>query len=69
MKFIRIDGNALMYFFKRRFNRVSKLICIEQVAEFLHDGMVVMFGGFLGVGTPEEIIQVIIDNGVSNIWI
>ncbi len=46
---------------------MSKLICIEQVAEFLHDDMVVMFGGFLGIGTPEEIIQVMIDNGVSNI--
>lgn len=46
---------------------MSKLICIEQVAEFLYDGMVVMFGGFLGVGTPEEIIQVMIDNSVSNI--
>ena len=46
---------------------MSKLICIEQVAEFLHDGMVVMFGGFLGVGTPEKIIQVIIDSGVGGI--
>ncbi|SFL96167.1 acetate CoA-transferase subunit alpha [Pelosinus propionicus] len=46
---------------------MSKLICIEQVAEFLYDGMVAMFGGFLGVGTPEEIIQVMIDNSVSNI--
>jgi len=46
---------------------MPKSICIEQVAEFLHDGMVVMFGGFLGVGTPEKIIQVIIDSGVGGI--
>ncbi len=46
---------------------MEKSICIEQVTEFLHDGMVVMFGGFLGVGTPEGIIQVIIDSGVGDI--
>lgn len=46
---------------------MSKLINIDQVAESLHNGMVVMFGGFLGVGTPEGIIQVIIDSGVGDI--
>lgn len=46
---------------------MSKLINIDQVAESLHNGMVVMFGGFLGVGTPEGIIQVIINSGVGDI--
>lgn len=46
---------------------MSKLINIDQVAESFHDGMVVMFGGFLGVGTPEGIIQVIIDSGLRDI--
>ncbi|MBP2627643.1 MAG: atoD 5 [Firmicutes bacterium] len=46
---------------------MSKLIGIDQVAEFLHDGMVVMVGGFLGVGTPDNIIQVIIDSDVNDI--
>lgn len=46
---------------------MSKLINVDQVTEILHDGMVVMIGGFLGVGTPDKIIQVIIDSGVSDI--
>lgn len=46
---------------------MSKLINIDQLAENLHDGMVVMFGGFLGVGTPERIIQVIIDSGIGDL--
>lgn len=45
---------------------MNKLINIDQVAESLHSGMVVMVGGFLGVGTPENIIQVMIDSGIGD---
>ena len=45
---------------------MSKVIKIDQVAENLHGGMVVMVGGFLGVGTPENIIQVMIDSGIGD---
>lgn len=48
---------------------MSKLIEIEQVTEYFHDGMVVMIGGFLGVGTPEKIIQIIMDHGVKDITV
>ena len=45
---------------------MNKLINIDQVAESLHSGMVVMVGGFLGVGTQENIIQVMIDSGIGD---
>lgn len=46
---------------------MSKVINIDQLAEHLHSDMVVMVGGFLGVGTPETIVQFMADSSVGDI--
>ena len=35
----------------------NKVIELEQVAQLVKEGDVVMYGGFLGVGTPESIVD------------
>lgn len=45
----------------------SKRLEIEQVASFLRDGMTIMYGGFMGNGTPPRIMQAILDSGVKDL--
>ncbi|MCL2589841.1 MAG: 3-oxoacid CoA-transferase subunit A [Betaproteobacteria bacterium] len=45
----------------------SKRLEIEQVASFLRDGMVIMYGGFMGNGTPARLMQAILDSGVKDL--
>lgn len=45
----------------------SKQVSISQVSEYLKDGMTIMIGGFLGVGTPSNLVQAILDKGVNDI--
>ncbi|MCL1860471.1 MAG: acetyl-CoA--acetoacetyl-CoA transferase subunit alpha [Proteobacteria bacterium] len=45
----------------------SKRLEIEQVASFLRDGMTIMYGGFMGNGTPLRIVQAILDSGVKDL--
>jgi len=40
---------------------------IQQVSEYFKDGMTVMVGGFLAVGTPERLVNAIIDKGIKDI--
>lgn len=46
---------------------MNKLVSIETAIDLIEDGMTVMFGGFLGVGTPEKIIDALIKKNVKNI--
>lgn len=46
---------------------INKLTKIEELAEILHDDSVVMVGGFLGTGTPENLVQLMIDRKVAGI--
>lgn len=46
---------------------MNKVITSEQAAEFLYDGMIVMVGGFLGVGSPEMMTLAMIDKNVCDI--
>lgn len=46
---------------------MNKMISIEAAADLIKDGMTVMFGGFLGVGTPEKIIDALIQKNVKDI--
>lgn len=39
----------------------NKQVSIEQVSEFFKDGMTIMIGGFLAVGTPDTLIQAILE--------
>jgi len=45
----------------------NKLINLETFKECLKDGMTIMFGGFMGVGTPEKLVAAIIDSGIKNL--
>lgn len=40
---------------------VNKQASIEQISQYFKDGMTVMVGGFLGVGTPDQLVQIMID--------
>ena len=45
----------------------NKQASIEQVAGHLKDGMTIMVGGFLAVGSPEKLIQALIDHKIQNL--
>ncbi len=47
----------------------QKKLALENVADHLRDGMTIMFGGFMGVGTPEKLVQAILDSGVKDLTI
>lgn len=47
----------------------NKLITLEKALELIKDGDVVMYGGFLGVGSPESIIDGIVDKKINNLTI
>ena len=48
---------------------MNKKLEIGDVTKHLRDGMSIMFGGFKGVGTPERLVQAILDSGVKNLTI
>ncbi|MBP3040251.1 acetate CoA-transferase subunit alpha [Bacillaceae bacterium Marseille-Q3522] len=48
---------------------MSKVISKKELDPFFHDGMTIMVGGFLGVGTPHSLIDVIMELGVKDITI
>jgi acetate CoA/acetoacetate CoA-transferase alpha subunit len=48
---------------------VKKVMTIQEAASHIKDGMTVMIGGFLAVGTPETMIDEIIKNGVKNLTV
>lgn len=50
-------------------SKSSKLINCEQLRSHFRDGMSIMFGGFMGVGTPPRIIKEILDSGVKNLTV
>jgi len=45
----------------------AKLATISEVAKKFHDGMSIMVGGFMGIGTPAGLVQAVLDKGVTNI--
>ncbi|MFZ5951136.1 MAG: acetate CoA-transferase subunit alpha [Candidatus Rifleibacteriota bacterium] len=47
----------------------NKLISKKQFADLLKDDMVLMVGGFLGCGSPEALIDIIIEKRVKNLTI
>lgn len=44
---------------------MNKQITLEQAVEKVQDGMTIMFGGFLGVGSATQIIDAIVEKGVK----
>ncbi len=48
---------------------MSKVISIDEVKKQFKDGMTLMIGGFLGAGTPEPLIDTLIEMSVQNLTI
>lgn len=46
---------------------MNKVISLEQAVSLVKDGDVVMIGGFLGVGTPERIIDALVAKGTKDL--
>jgi len=46
---------------------MKKLISVEEAAKLVKDGMTIMVGGFLGVGSPERILKELIKSNVKNL--
>ena len=47
----------------------NKLVSMEEAVPHVKDGMTVFIGGFLGVGTPEKIIDALIAKGVKDLTV
>jgi len=48
---------------------MNKVVDIEKFTDKIKDGMTIMIGGFLGNGTPETLIDAIVEKGVKNLTI
>lgn len=48
---------------------MSKVTAINQVLESVQDGMILMIGGFLGVGTPEALVDALVAGGTKNLTV
>lgn len=48
---------------------MNKLISVEEAVDKVKDGMTLMIGGFLGVGTPETIVDALVAKNVKNLTI
>jgi acetate CoA/acetoacetate CoA-transferase alpha subunit len=53
----------------REVRLVSKVITLNEAMRYIKDGMTIMVGGFMGVGTPENLIDAIVDKGIKNLTI
>ncbi|MDL2262285.1 CoA transferase subunit A [Bacteroidales bacterium OttesenSCG-928-I21] len=48
---------------------MSKFISVDEAALKVKDGMTIMIGGFLGTGSPENIIKALVKTNVKNLTI
>ncbi|RKD26666.1 butyryl-CoA:acetoacetate CoA-transferase alpha subunit [Caminicella sporogenes DSM 14501] len=48
---------------------MEKVRSIDEAVSCIKDGMTVMIGGFLGVGTPESLVDALIEKGVKDLTI
>lgn len=48
---------------------MNKVITLGQAMNHIQDGMTVMIGGFMGVGTPESIIDAMIEKGIKDLTV
>ncbi|WP_082686982.1 acetate CoA-transferase subunit alpha [Bacillus sp. FJAT-27445] len=46
---------------------MNKVISKEEAASLFRDGMTVMAGGFMGVGTPQDLVEVMLEKNIKNI--
>lgn len=45
----------------------TKLITLQDAAGFFRDGMTIMVGGFMGVGTPPRLVEALLECGVRDL--
>ena len=45
----------------------TKLITFQDAAGFFRDGMTIMVGGFMGVGTPPRLVEALLESGVRDL--
>ncbi|MBY6051559.1 CoA transferase subunit A [Cytobacillus firmus] len=48
-------------------NTFNKIIKLDDAMKHFRDGMIIMFGGFGGIGTPPSLIDGILDNGFKDL--
>jgi acetate CoA/acetoacetate CoA-transferase alpha subunit len=48
-------------------NTFNKIIELNDAMKHFRDGMIIMFGGFGGIGTPPALIDGILDNGIKDL--
>ncbi|QSX08043.1 acetate CoA-transferase subunit alpha [Alkalibacter rhizosphaerae] len=48
---------------------MNKQLTMEQAMEKIHNGMTLMLGGFMAVGTPEIFIDAILDKGIRDLTV
>jgi len=46
-----------------------QLVSFSEVKGFFRDGMSIMFGGFMGVGTPEGLVRAVLESGARDLTI
>ncbi len=48
---------------------MNKIVTIDEAISHIKDGMTIMIGGFLAVGTPESFIDALVEKGIKDITI
>lgn len=48
---------------------MEKIITLEEAVSKINDGMTVMIGGFLGTGSPDLLVDKIIEKGIRNLTV
>ena len=46
---------------------MNKLISKEEIPSIFKDEMTIMFGGFMGVGTPAQLVDALLESNVKDI--
>lgn len=46
---------------------INKIISVKEAADMVKEGMTIMVGGFLANGTPEDIIDALVEKNVKNL--
>ena len=48
---------------------MNKVVSLEKIRPLLKDGMSIMIGGFLACGTPEKMIDLLVESNVKDLTI